>query len=169
MIHFLFLLMGPLVSANPELQQAYQREFTFLVSQKEALVRQRKDLEANANQSTRELEAKLRSKERELAQLQSSNENVFDLVQSLEKRKREEQNLESALTNLWNRADREIKEKKHALTFQSEKIEIQSLPPKDLRENDVHLLGKEALAILKQANTTEEFSGVYRNTDRNLE
>lgn len=163
----LFLSISP-AFANEELQQAYQKEYAFLVAQRESIQRQTQQMEETSAKNLRLMEAKLKEGERELAISQSTNEKNFEEIQTLERRRREELGRDAVLASLWKRADRQVKEATHSLNFSPEKLEIDSLPPENLSLQDLGMLGKEALEVLKKSSMVEEFRGTYMNSNKKL-
>jgi hypothetical protein len=151
---------------DTELLSAYQKEFSLLLAQKEAVTQQENQLKANAQKQKGELEAKLKRLEQEFATRQAQNERLFETIQTLEKRKREEQGRVNALISLWKRADREAKETDHALQLRAEKLEIDSLPPENLSVVDVAEIGKRAVSALRLASQIDEIPATFFTRDQ---
>ncbi len=161
---------GPVsaLSAEQEIERAFQREYAYLAAQREALTRQRQKVEsrtssdlASAKRSVQELNARL-------ARLQAENETLFSEVQDAERIKREERNREDQLAVTWKRARKSIEETRQSLRFEGGKPELDLLPPEKLVVGDVALLGGEGLALAETSSKLVRFRGTYLDQDDRL-
>ncbi len=162
---FLLFSLFSWASTDAELLTAYQKEFSLLVAQKEAIAQQEIQLKTNSQKQKTELTAKLKQLEQEFAGKQAANDRLFEAVQISEKRKREEQGRANALLSLWKRADREWREAEHSLQLRSDKLEIDSLPPENLSVVDVAAVGQRAVLALQNSSTIEEIQGTFFTAD----
>jgi|GEM_PF-3700122 len=157
------------ISAEQEIEKAFQREYAYLAAQREALARQRQKVEskttadlATARRSVQELSAKL-------ANLQAGNDSLFSEVQDAEKIKREERNREEQLQVVWRKARRTLEETRHSLRFESGKLEApEFIAPDRLELSEIARLGGEAIALAEGGSKLVRFRGSFLDGDGRL-
>lgn len=159
----------PASTPEQEIEKAFQREYSYLAAQREALTRQRQKIEgkttadlANARKSVQELSVKL-------ASMQAGNDSLFSDVQDAEKIKREERNLGEQLQVIWRKARRTLEETRHSLRFESGKPEIGELiPPEQLQLSELARIGDEALTLAEGSSKLVRFRGSYLDKEGRL-
>lgn len=165
----LSLFIGTSIYASEvDFQAAFQKEYAFLIAQKDSLLRQKSEVDRQTKKDLGELETILRSKEREFAQIQSSNEQLFESVQIADRKKKEESNLQGNLAILWKKAQSEVLETEESLSFSIPQQTATVFAPESLKIADIVTLGEKALSLIEQSSKVEELNGIWKAEDRSI-
>lgn len=147
------------VLAEQELLSAYQREYAFLLAQKEALKRQKDSLSGIFGKRKAEAEATVLELEKRFSRDQLRNEALVEKVQSLEKARREEQGRSASLAAVWKKAKK---------TLDPTASTSELAPPSTPRTQDIVTLGLEGVRIAESASSWERSSGAFLDRSGNL-
>ncbi len=85
-------------AANEELLRAYQREYTFLVSQKEVLAQQEKRSRELVQEKVKRVKQDIQQQQKELARWTAENDQMVEELSLLERQKRDLQRTENVLS-----------------------------------------------------------------------
>lgn len=152
---------------SQDLEKLFQREYTYLVTQKNSYVTQQSLLKSRHQNRIKALEAELVKMEKELAKLGVDNEVSFQEVQKLESFAREDQNSANYLKRTYKSASDLLAQINSDLSFNSEKTSPPQVVEEPTIENFVDL-SKNLTKALYASTSKEEIKGVYRNVEGNL-
>lgn len=157
------------VAAPEDLMQAFQKEYVYLASQKQALsTLQSKSVDSLKKQS-QAFKAKTMSLQSEVVALSSKNDERHEYLMSLEKRKKELEKKGSSLENSYKKAHALIQEMQLGLKFSVQKEkESTSVVPEDLKISSFDGLVSQAQGLIAASSTTESFQGAFLNQEDKL-
>ncbi len=156
-----------------DLTEAFQREYTYLASQKSALSEQKKNLEKNLNQKIAAVKQQITKAQKEVVWLSAENDDSHEYLMTLDKRKKDLQKRESSLESVYKKAHTSLTEFKNGLYFDSESgktasIKNDQIVPEDLKLQDFESLVKESKEILQTSHQTEDFPSSFLNAEDKL-
>jgi hypothetical protein len=167
MKYLIFIFLLPFMAQAEDLEKLFQREYTYLVTQKNSYVTQQSLMKSKHQNRVKSLEFELGKMEKELAKLSVDNEISFQEVQKLESFARDDQNSANYLKRIYKTASELVSEVNSDLSFNSEK----PTPPQVIEEPNIeHFqeLSKDLTKVLYASTTQEEIKGVYRNLKGDL-
>lgn len=167
MKYLIFIFLLPFIAYAEDLEKLFQREYTYLVTQKNSYVTQQSVMKSRHQNRVKALEVELVKMEKDLAKISVDNEISFQEVQKLESFAREDQNSANYLKRTYKTASDLLSEINSDLTFNSEK----ETPSKVIEEPSIENfeeLSKNLTKALYASTTKEEIKGVYRNLKGDL-
>jgi septal ring factor EnvC (AmiA/AmiB activator) len=103
---------------SDELTQSFQREYTYLISQKSALTEQKKKLEKSLNQKIDSIKQQTAQAQKNLVWLSAENDESHEYLLNLERRKKDLQKREFSLESVFKKAQKSLSEFKTSLYFE---------------------------------------------------
>lgn len=157
------LIAPPLTAFADELDQSFQQEYVYLTSQKEALTRQKAQMETSFTERVRKAKNQVNEMQRQLTQLTAQNDERHEELMLLEKQKKELQKRGTSLESTYKKASESLADFKKQLRFEStkEKDKAAVIIPDKLSVSDLSPFFKEADELLQSAAGAETFTGYY--------
>jgi Skp family chaperone for outer membrane proteins len=154
---------APSISANSEegLRKSFQREYVYLVSQKEALSKQKNQMQQSFQKRISEAKGQTQALQKELVRLTAQNDDSHEELMSLEKRKKELQKRGSSLENTYKKALKSTNEFEAGLRFQSAGNKKDEVPPENLQFADFDAMFEKNMATLEASTQVETFPGAF--------
>lgn len=157
------------VNAPQDLTQAFQKEYVYLASQKQALLNIQKQTEQTLRSQARELKASATSIQNELVAISSKNDEQHEYLMSLEKRKKELEKKGSSLENSFKKAQSMIQEMQAGLKFEISKDKEKTVSvPEDLKVSTFEDAFKTTNQLIAATAQTESFEGSFLDTEDKL-
>jgi hypothetical protein len=161
------LLFIPFLAQAEDLEKLFQREYTYLATQKNSYLSQQSVMKTRHDQRMKSLEAELAKMEKEFAKVTVDNEMAFQEVQKLESFLREDQNSANYLKRIYKNASESLFELNSDLAFNPEKKEFDQMSQDPKLEN-FQELSKDILKALNDSTMKKEIKGVYRKLNGDL-
>jgi len=162
----LALLVTPALAQN-DLRDAFQREHSFLVLQKENLIRQKSEGEKRHQSQLQALKKELIALDRKSLTLTSGNDALFQKIQELQQEKKSQLTRETSLLMTLKKAKQKLNEVEHALRFESAgKIE-----PELPANVSIAVLGEviqSSVGLLTKSTLVEDFRAGYKSQSGDL-
>lgn len=162
----IFTLMPAL--AQTDLLQAFQREHTYLTSQREVLRRQIRQQEKDHQAEMKELTSKTLKAERELVFQTTKNDELFQTVQELEKKWREQNSRDGSLAVTHKKARQVLADIQSGLRFETAARATSSTVLETPTAADIARLGTEALELLDASTRVERSRLAVRDSGGEL-
>lgn len=163
------MLMGASVAGAQagDLEKTFQREYAFLLAQKEALQGQIRDQQKSHQAEMKKLLAEVKGLEGEVARRGVSNDVLFEDMQKLEKERRERAAREGSLLSTWKKAQKNLDEVEALLRFEApEKRE--PVAPDNLNLAAFADLRRRSVEVLRASTQVSEQKGVYLSAEGRL-
>jgi hypothetical protein len=167
MKYLLIIFLLPFITLAEDLEKLFQREYTYLITQKNSYVTQQSLMRSKHQNRIKNLESELLKMEKELANLSVDNEGIFQEVQKLENFARDDQNSANYLKRIYKTASDLVFDVNSDLTLNSEKLSPPLIVEEPSLEN-FNELSKNLIKTLYASTTKEEIKGVYRNLKGDL-
>ncbi len=156
-----------------DLTDAFQREYTYLISQKAALESQKKKLEKNLNQKISTTKQQTTQSQKDLVWLSAENDESHEYLLTLERRKKDLQKRESSLESVYKKAEKSLGEFKSGLYFEtglahSTTRRMEGVVPTELKVEDFDRIMKESKDLLFASTQIEAFPSSFLNADDKL-
>jgi biopolymer transport protein ExbB len=163
------MFMTAVVQAEEvDLNKAFQSEYLYLVSQKEALLRQKQTMERNLSARANQAKATVTALQKELVHLTAGNDEAHENLIQLEKQKRELDKRGSSREATYKRAAKILLETERALQFDSSKDIAEITPPANLKTSDLAKLFDKANLLLEASARQETLSAAYLDSEGRL-
>lgn len=158
------------VSATSEeaLTKSFQREYVYINSQKQALQKQKTQMQKSFQSRIQETKAKTRSLQKELVAKSSANDDQHELLMSLEKRKKDLQKKGSSLENTFKKAQTSVASFEQGLRFEPTGKPAEVLSPDDLKFEDFEKIVDQAADLLNASTQVEAFPGSFLDLNGQL-
>lgn len=160
---------APAVNAPADLNQAFQKEYVYLASQKQALLSIQKQTEQMLKAQSRELKGSATAIQAELVGVTSKNDEQHEYLLSLEKRKKELEKKGTSLENSYKKAQTMIAEMQAGLKFEIVKEKETGVAvPEELRVSTFEDIFNKTNSLIAAASKTETFDGSFLNGEDKL-
>lgn len=148
---------------SQNLDQSFQQEYVYLTSQKEALQRQKAQMEASFAERLRKSKAQVGEMQRQLTQLTATNDERHEELLLLEKQKKELLKRGHSLESTFKKASETLAEFKRQLRFENtkDKEKPNVVIPETLAVSDLSPIFAEANTLLRSSARVEVFQGYY--------
>lgn len=160
---------SPAVNAPQDLQQAFQKEYVYLASQKQALLSIQKQTEQTLRSQARTLKAQATAQQSELVGITTKNDEQHEYLMSLEKRKKELERKGSSLENSYKKSQMMIQELQAGLKFEiTKEKESTVIVPEDLKISTFEDAFNKTNQLIASSSKTETFDGSFLTSDDKL-
>jgi hypothetical protein len=161
---------APTAAASSEegLRKSFQREYVYLVSQKEALSKQKAQMQQSFQKRIGEAKGQTQFLQKELVRLTAQNDEVHEELMNLEKRKKDLQKRGSSLENTYKKAQKSTAEFSSGLHFQAAPNKKDEVPPENLKLADFDGVFENNLATLEASAQVETFPGTFLDPNEKL-
>jgi hypothetical protein len=153
---------------SDELTQSFQREYTYLISQKSALTEQKKKLEKSLNQKIDSIKQQTAQAQKNLVWLSAENDESHEYLLNLERRKKDLQKREFSLESVFKKAQKSLSEFKTSLYFEMNASKGDESIPVELKFEDFENLMSESNELLQASVQVEDFPSSFLNTEDKL-
>lgn len=147
--------------AQEDIDKAFQREYVYLNSQKEALLRQKRQMDSGFNERTVRLKKEVERMQRELARLTVDNDGQHEQLLNLEKQKRELMRRGSSLESTLKKAAQTLAETEKALRFELGKEKVEPSLPEKLNLSALDPAFDRAQSLLQASAREDSFDGNF--------
>jgi len=161
MILAMLIVVQSLWATDLDLDRAFQVEYAHLVSQKEALLRQRARMEKTFAEKTAEKRRAVERMQAEVTQLSVANDERFEVLMALERRKKELDRRGVSLEATFKRATRAVAEQDRALRFDAGREKTDPVPPQNLNLEQVIGLLERANQNLRASSISDQVNLAY--------
>lgn len=151
----------PAATSEESLRKSFQREYVYLVSQKEALTKQKNQLQQNFQKRISESKGQTQFLQKELVRLTAQNDENHEELMNLEKSKKELQKRGSSLENTFKKAQKTTDEFEAGLTFQQPAFKKETSIPQELKFSDFDAVFDKNLKTLEASSKVETFPGAF--------
>lgn len=159
---------APAASSEEELRKSFQREYVYLASQKEALQKQKGQMQASFQKRISEAKGQTHSLQKELVRLTAQNDDNHEILMNLEKRKKELQKRGSSIENTFKKAQKSVQDFEAGLHFEASTASKDSVPPAEIRFQDFDGFFGKTLASLEASSQVESFPGAFLDQNDKL-
>lgn len=157
------------VASTPtDLQHAFQREYVYLASQKQALLSLQKQTEQSLRSQSRELKERAGSLQTQLVATVSKNDEQHEYLMSLEKRKKKLEKKGSSLENTYKKSQTMIREMEAGLKFELSKEKEVVTAPEDLKISSFDEVFAKTNELISSSARTHSYSGSFLNAEDKL-
>lgn len=159
------------LSANTpsSLQEAFQKEYIYLASQKQALLNLQKQTDSTLKLQTNELKSSATKTQNQVVAISSKNDEQHEYLMQIEKRKKELEKKGSSLENSYKKALSMIQSMESGLKFEiSKDKETSVLVPEDLKISSFEDVFNKANSLIASTTQTQSFEGSFLNTEDKL-
>lgn len=158
----------PAASSEEALNKSFQREYVYISSQKQALQKQKAQMQQSYQERIGGAKVKTQSLQRELVAKASQNDEQHDLLVSLEKRKKELQKKGSSLENTFQKAQTLVASFEQSLRFEPTTKPKEVTAPEDLKFEDFEKVIDQAADLLTASTQVASFLGSFLNLEGEL-
>lgn len=160
---------APTIQAPADLQQAFQREYVYLASQKQALLTLQKQTEGSMRAQARTLKSEATALQSQMVTLSSKNDEQHEYLMSLEKRKKELEKKGSSLENTYKKSQAMIRDMEAGLKFELAKEKESSVTaPEDLKISSFDEIFNRTNQLIAASSQTQSYTGSFLNGDDKL-
>lgn len=169
LIFFAIASLTPLtVQAQSSLDEAYQREYMYLTSQRMALKRQSVKSRENFRRRIQRLRAQVEKLQTQVTQLSVQNDHMQEDWMELEKMRKQAKGRHSSLVNVLETAQARLKEVEGELALSPlEKSQMTNMEPAVVE--DFASVVKRSLDLLRRSSESQTIDGVYLSESQELE
>jgi uncharacterized membrane protein YccC len=151
-----------------DLDKAFQREYVYLSSQREALVRQRRQMDSSFNERISRLKHEVQQLQREVARLAAENDEQHERLTNLEKQKRELARGGSSIESTFKKASQTLAETEKALHFEVNREKVDPPLPEKPSLAALEPVFDRALSLLEDSGRMGSFEGTYMDENDRL-
>lgn len=155
-------------SSEEALTKSFQREYVYISSQKQALQKQKTQMQQSFQGRIGEAKAKTQNLQRELVAKSSANDEQHELLMSLEKRKKDLQKKGSSLENTFKKAQASVVSFEQGLRFEPSGKPAEVITPEDLKFEDFEKVVDKAADLLNASTQVEAFPGSFLDLNGQL-
>lgn len=153
--------------AKSDITQALQREYSYLISQKESLVVQKKSLNQKNIQKISELKSQISQFQKKISTLKTKNDETFEILTSLEKKKNENLRQGLSLESSYKKIIKINNDFMTAMEFEKPENTTTTLPNK-LNLVSFEIPFGKSLELLKTSSEVQEYQGEFLDKNDNL-
>lgn len=154
--------------SEQELNQAFQREYVYLASQKESLRKQKAQVEQNFNQRIAVAKGTTNSLQKELVSLTAQNDEDHEYMMSLERRKKDLQKKGSSMESTYKKAEITLTAFEAGLRFEQPEPKAEVTAPDELKFEHFDASMEKALEALQASARVESFEGSFLDMNDQL-
>lgn len=159
---------SPSVKPEETIDKAFQREFIYLNSQRETLIKQKQRTEHNLSQRIAAAKAQTVAAQKEMVVLSGENDDLHEELTELDRRKKELQKRGTSLESTYKKSKLALAEYAAGLHFESSKDKTTVNVPEELSIAQMEEIFSEANALLEQSSKVEVFPSTFLNKDNKL-
>lgn len=159
---------APAASAEEALNKSFQREYVYISSQKQALQKQKTQMQQSYQERIGGAKAKTQSLQKELVAKTALNDEQHELLMSLEKRKKELQKKGSSLENTYQKAQTTVAGFEQGLRFEPTVKPKEVTAPEDLSFEDFEKVIDQAADLLSASTQVATFPGSFLDLNGEL-
>ena len=165
----LILLVGSgFIHAEEDLNKAFQSEYVYLASQKEALMRQKAQMEQSYVKRTAEAKARVLKLQKDVSRMTAQNDEKHEALLELERMKKELSRRGTSLESTFKKASKSIAEAEKGLRFESSKDKVEITPPLEMKMSSLSPIFKKADDLLRASSRSETYDGFYLDAQDKL-
>lgn len=160
---------SPVAKSEETIDKAFQREFIYLHSQKEALTKQKQKTEQNFAEKIRLAKSQTLAWQKENVSLAADNDDKHEELMELDRRKKELQKRGYSLESTFKKAQTSLSEYSAGLRFEppaKEKAVVHT--PEDLSLAQFDDIFNKAAAELETSSKVEVFPGTFLNPENKI-
>ncbi|MGE4131144.1 MAG: hypothetical protein AB7F86_05865 [Bdellovibrionales bacterium] len=161
-------LTGPMAFSSTDLDAAYQREYLYLTSQRQAQKRQYEKMVADYSARTSRLRAEVANLQRKLTTMAAAHDELHENLMTLEKKKKELARRGLSIESTVKRAMVSTEELQKALRFEPNKEKQQPTLSKEVTVADLNPLIDRTLDLLKSSSDRSSYEGTFLSSDDQL-
>jgi hypothetical protein len=162
------LFGSSLVHAEDDLSKAFQSEYVYLASQKEALARQKIQMEQSYVKRTADAKARVLKLQKEVSRITAQNDEKHESLLELERMKKELSRRGTSLESTFKKASKSIADAEKGLRFESNKDKVEIIPPLEMKMSHLGPIFKRADELLRASSRSETYEGFYLNAEDKL-
>ncbi len=150
------------------IDKSFQREFIYLHSQKEALLKHKAKMDQTLSEKIRSAKAQTLQMQKDNVQLSADNDDRHEELIDLDRRKKELQKRGTSLESTYKKAQISLTEYAAGLRFESNKEKPTVHIPEDLSLAHFDEIMSKAQSALESSTQVEVFSGAFLNSDNKV-
>lgn len=150
------------------LDQAFQREYVYLTSQREALRRQKETIDKNMSARVTRLKAEVERLQTEWTRLSVSNEELQDNLNNLEKKRREITKNNGSVQSIYRKASKTLNAVEKAMRFEVTDNDDLDLSPESKNLENLTDIFRRSAELLNASSQRDEFHGAYLDQQSQL-
>jgi predicted RNase H-like nuclease (RuvC/YqgF family) len=152
----------PITNTSGDLTQAFQKEYVYLASQKQALLKVQKQTTTEIKTQTQQLKKEANNLQNELVAVSSKNDEKHEYLMSLEKRKKELEKKGSSLENSYKKAHALIHEMNAGLKFEIIKDKESAVQvPEDLKISSFEEAFNKTNQLITASSRVQSYNGTF--------
>jgi len=155
-------------SSEDDLRKSLQREYVYLVSQKEALSKQKGQLTSSFNQRIGAAKSQTESLQKELVKLTTENDDNHEYLMNLERRKKDLEKRGSSLESTYKKSQKSLAEFDAGLRFEAPPQKSEVSVPEDLKFSNFDDSINRASELLVAATRVESFPSSFLDLNEKL-
>jgi hypothetical protein len=159
---------APTPSTEESLQKSFQREYVYMTSQKQALLKQKQQVEKNYQDRIANAKSRTQFLQKDLVQKSSLNDEQHEILLSLEKRKKDLQKKDSSLESTYKKAQISVSDFSSGLRFEPAAKKTDVVVPADLKFEDFEKVVEKAVEVLEASTKVESFPGSFLDLEGEL-
>lgn len=156
------------VGGEEELKKSLQREYTYLASQKEALLKQKNDLTNSLNNKNQVTQSQITGLQKELVHLTAENDDRHEYLSNLEKKKKDLQKRDSSLESTFKKANKTIFDFASSLKFEKSNQYVETISVENLKIEDFEEIINKSQDLLRASTQTESYEGSFLDLEDKL-
>jgi biopolymer transport protein ExbB len=153
--------------AEDELMKAYQREYAFLLAQRDALTREQTQGAQQQKERIQRQENEVRILEKQLALQTAENDNLFTEIQEFEKKKKDQQARDNSLLSTYKKAAKFLNDMEMELQLSAGE-RIDPVIPQNVSVLDFRDIQMKGLNYLQKATSIENIRASYKTAQGEL-
>lgn len=159
LMYFLFV---PFAQAeNVDLEKSFQIEYSYLISQREALLRQKKMMEKKFDERIGLVKNRLDMAQKELAKMTVKNDDESEALAGLDKKRRDLNRGETSFEAIYRKSAKVLNEAERSLRFQERQEKAEVIAPAGPGVGSLSPIFSRSKKLLEALASSERFSGYY--------
>lgn len=166
LMYFLFVLFAQ--AENVDLEKSLQTEYSYLISQREALLRQKKLTEKKFDERIGVVKNRLDMAQRELAKMTINNDDGSEALAGLDKKRRDLNRGETSFEAIYRKSVKVLNEAERSLRFQERQEKAEVIAPTGPGVASLSPIFSRSKRLLEALASSERFSGYYLDEQNTL-
>lgn len=166
LMYFLFVLFAQ--AENVDLEKSLQTEYSYLISQREALLRQKKLTEKKFDERIGVVKNRLDMAQRELAKMTINNDDGSEALAGLDKKRRDLNRGETSFEAIYRKSVKGLNEAERSLRFQERQEKAEVIAPTGPGVASLSSIFSRSKRLLEALASSERFSGYYLDEQNTL-